>query len=166
MDRVVALSWFQLTRLIRDDTFVIIIVLLHQCTANRAVTGITNHEEWFVLVSNGQDWSLYQALLDRHESLMLSISPLPWCFLLQQRCQRQRKLSESTRVLVEVRGHPKELAQFLGVGWRWPSLDDADLFRIRSHTILADKTAKNWDLTCSEDALLEICIELMLPHQL
>ena len=165
MDRVVAFSWLELTRLIPDDALSAIVVDLHQRTADGKVAGIANHMEWFVLVGDRQDRRLHQTLFDGQEGFLALCVPNPGGFFLEQPRKRDSKRSVVARVLVQVRGEAKELAEFLDVNWHWPVRDRLDLFRIRAHTILAHKAAEDGYLAGGEDTLLQVRIKLVLAQQ-
>ncbi|KAE9083074.1 hypothetical protein PF010_g21346 [Phytophthora fragariae] len=82
MYRVVALSWFQLTRLIVDHAVTSLVIVLYQSASDCETGRVTHDVEWAILVGHCQDRRLSQALLDCIKGLLTISSPNPCSVLL------------------------------------------------------------------------------------
>ena len=78
MHRVIALSWFQLTRLIRNHAITPVVIVLHERASDCIIGRITDHVQWPVWVGNRQNGCFDQTLFDRIEGVLALLRPFPF----------------------------------------------------------------------------------------
>ena len=72
---------------------------------------------------------------------------------------------EIVRILVQISREAKELRKFFYIDRHRPVGGRLDLFRIRAYAVFTHDAPKKWYFAISEYSLLEVGIQLMLPHK-
>ena len=88
VNRIVPFSRFEQTGFVRDDTFVVIGIVLHKRTTDGIIAGVADDVERAIKVWQSQDWGIGEAVFNRLKCLLMGLCPIKGGIFVKQ--QRQR----------------------------------------------------------------------------